>query len=1031
MRYFILTLLASIVTTTMLFAQKVEVSGTVVDEQEQPLVGATVIVTGKSGKQGTVTDADGFYKIRVSKVDTLIFNYLGHESLSFQVGNRTRIDVTLKSLATSMDEVVVVGYGTQRRSDISTAVTSVNVEEMKKSGSSQILQGLQGKISGVDILTSDGSLTSGLNIKVRGVNSITGGTQPLFVIDGVPIPPQNITTNGTDPINNPLLGLNPNDIASMEVLKDAAAAAIYGANGANGVIIINTKQGTIGDKPRVVASYTFGIDQMAPTNLEMASPEEYAYKMLKHSTFNNPTLVNYWQKVIDTKGWNDPLVKNWLEEVTQLATKHDANVSVSGGSRSSTYMLSLGYLSNTGLIKRSEFDRFTSRINLRQKLNAKLNLEFNASFSSSKDTNPVTDWSQSGIVLNALRRSPYLLYPGFSELQNNMDITETQNPLTAINEVDILNNYNEFIGKAALNYNILPGLSFVTSYSYRMFGRKESRFWGPNTWYGQSEQGRMELADTDDANWVYEARIQYNKTFGNRHNFSIMGAYEMSKWSTKKTYSKATGFEDTALGIWGIDQGLVTYTPTYTYDANNSISYISRATYSYANKYIVNASIRVDGSSKFGKNNKYGYFPAVSVAWCLSQESFLSRVRAISNLRLRASFGMTGNKQIPSYQSLSLLGINKVPFDDGTVEVGRYPTTVANDDLRWESQKQYNIGVDLGILRNRFTLTADVYTKRIDDMLLEVNIPSTSGYQKAWKNSGSMRNRGFDLSLSAKWFTPNKRNGGFGWSTDFNLSMYRNKVLSLADGQYQQFYDRGLSEKIQGDVLLRVGEPVGLYYGYVSDGVYNTEAEVANGPTGPNLSLGSLKVVDLDNNGVIDSNDRTIIADVNPLHTGGIGNSFSFKGFDLYVFFRWSYGNDVINANAFYLDGSANYDNVLKDVYKNVWSADKPDNNYPLYGTGQWGSTVFRSDLVEDGSFLRLQTVALGYNLPEKILKKLHVKNLRISLTASNLWLWTRYSGFDPEANTGYGVVSRLAPGFDRSPYPRPRSFALSAEIQF
>ncbi len=470
----------------------------------------------------------------------------------------------------------------------------------------------------------------------------------------------------------------------------------------------------------------------------------------------------------------------------------------------------------------------------------------------------------------------------------------------------------------------------------------------------------------------------------------------------------------------------MTYAPDYDYESHTSLSYIARGTYNYDNRYVANASLRVDGSSKFNADNRYGYFPAISTAWRASNEKFIKDLNIWSNLRVRASFGMTGNKQIPSYQSLAYLSSNKVVLDGDETETGRYQESLANEDLKWETQKQYNVGVDMGFMKNRFSLTADFYYKRIDDMLLDVNIPATSGYSSAWMNSGSMMNRGMDLSVSANWFS-----GDFKWSTDVNFSMYRNEILSLADGQYQQFYSRGLSSSVENDVLLQVGMPVGTYYGYVTDGVYNTAAEIANSPSDPNAALGELKVVDINGDGRIDSNDRTIIANVNPKHTGGIGNTFSYKGFDLYVFFRWSYGNDVINANAFSLTNYESLNNITQTTYDNVWTASTPNNNGPLYGNSTWGSTVMTDNLVEDGSFLRLQTLTLSYTIPRKITHKMRIASMRVSLTGSNLWLLTGYSGFDPEANTGYGTIAQIAPGFDRSAYPRARSFSLSAAIGF
>lgn len=1021
-RKVLLSTLFLILHFTVALAQQVTISGQVLDEKSEPLIGATINIEGTTN--AVITDLEGKFTIKVLPSEKLVISYLGYKPKTITIGKNRRFDIILDPSVTEMDEVVVVGYGSQRKSDIATAVASVNIKDIVNSSSTQTLQALQGKISGVQIIPTDGSLSSGMTFRIRGVNSVTGGTQPLFVIDGVPMPTQQITNEDTETVNNPLLGLNPNDIESMEILKDAAAAAIYGAKGANGVVIITTKRGTASTKPKFTFSLTGGLDMNPHIPLEVLSPEEYAKKMLDYGTYDSPNLINFWQNVVDNKGWNDPSVYKWMDEITQVAKKYEANASISGGTKGTTYMLSLGYLNNTGIIKRSAFDRFTSRLNLNQEVDSKINIGINLSYSTSKDKNPVSDWSQSGVILNALQISPFLFYPGLADIMNYSNIN-IMSPLVAVDQVDINNRYSELNGNIYFNYKILKDLTFSTSTSYRQYSMDQNKLWGSDTWYGQSERGRMEISNREENSWVYEARLQYAKSI-KKHSFSLMGAFEASKWSMKDVYNKATNFEDMAVGIWGIDKGLVTYAPKYMYDSSQMVSFISRGTYTFDNKYVLNASLRIDGSSKFGANNKYGYFPAVSVAWRASEEEFIKKYDFISNLRVRTSFGMTGNNQIPSYQSLSQLENNKVVMNGNMVEIGRYPSNVTNNDLKWESQKQYNVGFDFGVLDNRFSITADFYYKRIDDMLLQVNIPSTSGYTKAWKNAGSMENKGMEFAINANWFQ-----GDFSWSTDFNISFYKNKILSLDKGQYQQFYDRGINAKITSDVLLRVGMPVGIYYGYISDGTYNNDTEIINGYPGPNLGQGQLKVVDVNKDGVIDSNDRTPIADVNPKHTGGIGNTFSYKGFDLYAFFRWSYGNDVVNGNAYYLVGTTSINNILKSVYKDVWSTKTPENNYPLYGRGTWGESVLRSDLVEDGSFLRLQTLSLGYNFPTKVTRKMGLSKMRVAVIGTNLWLWTRYSGFDPEANTGYGTVARLAPGLDMSPYPRPRSFSLSIELGF
>ena len=1006
-----------------MLAQKVTITGVVTDENQQPLPGATVVV--EPAHTGTATDLDGRFSLNVLSTDKIVVSYIGYQPKTIAVGKTRTFKVTLSPEVTQMDEVVIVGYGTQRKSDISTAVASVKMADIAQSSPSQVLQALQGKVSGVQIISSDGSASSGLTFRIRGVNSITGGTQPLFVIDGVPMPTQRVTNTNDDVATNPLLGLNPNDIESMEILKDAAAAAIYGSNGSNGVVLITTKKGKELAKPKFNFSYASSIEMMPNIPLKVLSAEDYAHKMLDYGTWGNQPQIDFWQRMIAEKGWNHPAVKNWLKEVTQTGTKNEANGSIIGGTDQTRYMLSVSYLSQKGLIKRSAFNRFTSRLNLSQKINDKMNAGINLSYAVSKDKNPVSDWSQNGVVLKALQTSPFLDYPGFGTLMSYPNI-RTMSPKVAVDQVDINTKYNELNANVYLSYQLLKDLSFNTSASYRLHTIGQDRFWGPDTWFGQSERGRMELSNRNENSWVYEARLQYSKSI-NKHYFSIMGAFEANKYWTDYTYNKSTNFEDTKQGIWGINQGLVTYAPLYTYDGNQLVSYISRATYSYNNKYVLNASLRADGSSKFGKNNKYGYFPAISLAWNAHEEDFIKKIEAISNLRLRGSFGMTGNNQIPSYQSLAQLAKNKVVLDGNKVEIGRYTSNIANDNLKWESQKQYNIGLDLSFLKNRYTFSTELYYKRIDDMLLEVNIPSTSGFQKAWKNAGSMENKGLEVSFNAQWL----RNGDFKWTTDFNISFYRNKILSLDEGQYQQFYDRGINSKIKSDVLLRVGMPVGIYYGYVADGVFHNQNEVDNAQPGPNVALGGLRVKDINHDGVIDTNDRVPVADVNPLHTGGIGNSFSYKGWELYAFLRWSYGNDVVNGNAYYLTGTKNIDNITQSVYNNVWSEAHPDRNFPLFGGGFWAENAFRSDLVEDGSFLRLQTVSLSYNLPKEVLEPYKLNKLRIGVTGTNLALWTRYSGFDPEANTGYGTIARLAPGLDMSPYPRPTSVLFSVEVGF
>ena len=596
---------------------KITVSGVVTDKTGETVIGASVRVKGQEN-MGTITDIDGKYQIPgVPANATLIFSYIGMKEQEVALNGRSTVNLMMEEDSQLIEEVVVVGYGSAKKRDLTGSIVTVKAAEIASKPSTNPLASIQGKVAGVQVINT-GRAGQDPEIRVRGTNSING-YKPLYIVDGL--------------FNDNINFLNPEDIESMEILKDAAAAAIYGAKGANGVVIITTKRGAASTKPKFSFSLTGGLDMNPNIPLEVLSPEEYAKKMLDYGTYDSPNLINFWQNVIDNKGWNDPSVHNWMDEITRTARKYEANASISGGTKGTTYMLSLGYLNNTGIIKRSAFDRFTSRLNLNQEVNSKINIGINLSYSTSKDKNPVSDWSQSGVILNALQISPFLFYPGLADIMNYSNVN-IMSPLVAVDQVNINNQYSELNGNIYFNYKILKDLTFSTSASYRQYSMDQDKLWGSDTWYGQSERGRMEISNREENSWVYEARLQYAKSI-KKHSFSLMGAFEASKWSMKDIYNKSTNFEDMAVGIWGIDKGLVTYAPKYTYDSNQMVSYISRGTYTFDNKYVLNASLRVDGSSKFGANNKYGYFPAVSVAWRASEEEFIKKFDFISNLRVR------------------------------------------------------------------------------------------------------------------------------------------------------------------------------------------------------------------------------------------------------------------------------------------------------------------------------------------------------------------------------------------------------------
>jgi TonB-linked SusC/RagA family outer membrane protein len=1004
--------LSCLITT---FAQERIISGVVKDDTGEVLPGASFKIEGKN--KGGITDTNGKFSISASVNDVLVLSFIGYQNQKLKVDNKSEFKIQMHSDTKLLEDVVVIGYGSQKRSDISTAVSSLNVNELSKSGSGQVLEAMQGKVSGVQIISNDGSPAGGLTFRIRGTNSLTGGTQPLFVIDGVP---QAISTNQqTQATTNPLSFLNMNDIESMEILKDAAAAAIYGADGSNGVVLITTKKGKAG-KAKFNFDTKFGYDQVPASLVETLSPKEYAEMQIFRASLGMKTDVVKWQDILDTQKYNDKAyAHDWMDEITQTAFRKDLNASMSGGSDTQNYMLSIGYLDTDGLLRKSGYNRFSTRLNLTQKVGKKISLNANLSYSNTKESNPITDWSQSGVFLKAMTTNPFLGYVA-------ADNTESQDylslsPTVYVDERDLKKSSDDLSGKINIEYNIIKGLTFNTSYSLQKRLNKYTSYWGPNTWFGKSEHGRVEFSYGDNLNWIFESRLNYIKTI-KKHSFGAMLAYEAKKYQENNFYSKTTNFDDTSLGIYGVTGGVVPFAPTYDYGDNSTLSLIGRGNYSFDDRYLVTASLRRDGSSRFGKNNQYAYFPAVSFAWRAKEESFLKDVDWVSNLKTRVSYGVTGNNQFPSYQSLSTLYSSKAVFDNSTIELAKVSGNIANDELKWESSKQYNVGLDFSVLKNRLNLTADYYYKRIDDMLMEVNLPTTSGYDKCWKNAGSMENKGFEFALNAIIL-----NGPFRWTSDFNISFNKNKVLKLDENQYARYFTRDFSN----DVLLRVGMPVGTYYGYIKDGIYNSQQEIFNSPVDPTAKLGSSKFEDVNKDGVIDNNDRTVIANTNPIHTGGWGNTFSFKRFELYAFLRWSYGNDEINANMTSLTSmiGSGSPNILKSNYYNAWTTVNPTNNGNGFVYNDPAQRNMTSEAVEDGSYLRLATLSLSYSFSPKIISKLNLSNLKITATGSNLWLLTRYSGFDPEANTGWGTVARLSPGYDKSPYPRPRSFMLALQI--
>ncbi len=1001
--------------------------GKVVDENYEPLIGVTVMVVGPN--TGAITDIDGNFLVNASEGDKLKFSYIGFDDYVLKLKDKTDLNIVMRSSLTDLEEVVVTGYAAQKRSDISTAVASINMAEASKSGNSQLLEAMQGQISGVQIITDDGSPSGAMTFRIRGTNSLTGGTQPLFVIDGVPQP---IIESSSDEDGgvNPLAGLNMDDVASVEVLKDAAASSIYGADGSNGVVIITTKTGGKG-KAKVSVNLRTGVNIAPKVPFDMQTPEEYALRMLEKDNNNKS-----WQNIVENQLWLDPNnYTNWTDLLVQNSIRTDLSASVAGGSEYSNYMLSAGYQYNDGLIINNDFSRANVRFNLTQKIGKKAQITGLFSYSNTNERNP----QQDGLYLKSFLTDPYFGKRELTEEEGDkqdLSAYSYRSPLLNIQDAKTDKQTNDMSAQLRYEHNILKGLDLTISGSISKRFYKYSQVMGKVTNIGRLTQGKITYKDDTNTNWLFLSQLRYNKTIAKYHNISAFFAFEMKQSMMNNFSVSATGFNDLPISEYALSTALESTIPTYFYSENQTMSLLGRFTYNYRSRYLLNFSLRRDGSSKFGNNNKFALFPSVSAAWRVEQENFAKNLDWLSSLKIRSSYGETGNNQIPSYLSTPLISNGYFGVGDGS-EVTSQQNRIQNNDLKWETSREYNVGFDLGVFNNRLNFTADYYNKTISDMLLETVPPQSSGFSTIWRNSGRMRNKGYEFSFISQ---PIKMRD-FTWTSNFNISFNQNKVLELSEGQYEQLYDS--KSGFGNDVLLQVGMPVGIYFGYVEDGVYNTVEELENSPTDPNKyspsyikdanGCGRVRLVDTNSDGKIDEGDRVPIANVNPVHIGGWGHTFDYKNWQLYAFFRWSYGNDQINANLYELgNAGSTFNNVISTYWDESWKPSEPENNYKtaLEVNDPYGR-VLTTRYVEDGSFLRFQTLRLTYSLPQQFIRRYDLSKVTCSLTASNLALWTNYSGFDPEASSGWGTAKKIAPLLDRSSYPRPFTLLFSLDVSF
>lgn len=1003
--------------------QQNTIAGQVTDNQTgEALPGVSVVVKGTT--IGASTDIDGRYSITVpDDAESLIFSFIGMETREVSIDGRSVIDVILMEEAIGLDEVVMIGYGSVRRSDLTGSVSSIRADELQETPITSIDQGLGGRAAGVMVTQASGMPGSVATIRIRGSSSLQGGNEPLYVIDGFPIySGSGFGDTGGRTRFSGLSTINPNDIESIEILKDASATAIYGARAANGVVLITTKGGTRGSD-QVSFSATYGVQNVAKT-IDVMNALQYA-ELVNEARINDG-MAPYYDEATMQQIRQNPEGTNWQDEIFRSAPNQEYQLRFSGGDQRKIYSVSLNYSDQQGIIRSSDFQRYSGRINLESFVRDNLRMGTNISLSRTNANAVRTDvGGNSGVVSAALKFNP--ISPVFVDeelgiyTQVNSPGSVYENPVATADEWKRDNMALRLLGNVFAEYEILPDLKAKVSFGTDMFNTRYKSFL-PSTIYEAQGVTRANIQGGYTTNWLNENTLFWDKEINPDHKFSMLGGITFQKNFYEGFSAASRDFVNNVLQANSLQAGATYDQPSSSATEWSIISYLSRINYTLKERYLFSINARVDGSSRFGRNNKYAFFPSGAFVWRLSEEDFIRDLNVFDNLRLRASYGLTGNQEIGLYNSLPTLGSNTYTWG-GQLVTGFFPNKIPNPDLKWEKTAQSNFGIDLGFFRNRLRITSDYYIKTTTDLIYATNVPFASGFGSALENIGSIENRGFEFGIQS-----DNAVGQFGWTTSFNISFNKNKVLELGGEEYADVgADDGHLKTGQVHRLI-VGEPVGLIYGFVFDGIFQNQAELDAGPRSPNNWVGGRRYKDLSGpdgapDGIINANhDRTIIGDPNPLFYGGLANTFSYKGLELNVFFNYKYGHDLINFNLIESTLPSGGQNVLADLV-NRWTPDNPSNIYPVATTNR--SAVFSSAYIEDGSYLKLKTITLAYTFSNLNIRS--IGNLRLFVTGANLLTFTNYSGYDPEVS--YKGATNLEMGEDHGTYPQARSIMLGVSL--
>ena len=1036
-------------------AQEFIVTGKVIDNEGLEAIGANVTVKGSKGI-GTITGLDGSFKLAVKSPDKaiLVFSYIGMKTQEIPVKGKKRIDVVMQPDNQVLDEVVVIGYGTSKRSDLTGSVVSVKSEELMQTPTSDVSQALAGRVAGVSVMQSEGEPGASISIRVRGGISITQSNEPLYVIDGFP---------SEDGMNS----LDPAEIETIDILKDASSTAIYGARGANGVVVITTKKGAKdGGKIQLSFDSYIGIKRIA-RQLPVLSTKEFVLLDYERSlAFKGESGVTSFQQRYGSFRELDENYANregidWQDEALgRVTTSQNYRVNLTGGGKELKYNFSYSYFKDLGAMVYSGSDKHNVSLSVSHNPNKRFqaNARFNYAQTKIYGMGTSENSTRFNKMEHIIQYRPTVgiygedsdLLIGEDPLLEDDETNPMQSPLVSAAEETKKKLQRVLQVSGGFTFNFNKHFSFRNTIGFRYQNIRQDTFFGDESITGKRSSINGTIQYNESGNFQTSNVLTYDNK-GKKHKFTVMAGQEwVSNWS-QYMRARADNFPNDDIGLDDMSLGVPRSIETGVNFDDRLLSFFGRANYNYKDKYLLTATVRADGSSKFSDNNKWGFFPSVSAAWRLGEEPFIKQMNLFSDLKLRMGYGLAGNNRVASYKSLDILGWAGYPTGD-IMSPGYAPSAIASKNLKWESNATLNIGLDMGFMEQRIIVSPEFYVNKSSNLLLNSRVPASSGFTNMLRNIGKTRNIGMDLTVS----TTNIQKKYFTWTTNFNISHNRNKIEALSGEDY--FLEEASFGYDQKTHKIEVGKPIGQFYGYRTIGLYQVNDFDYDDSTGKytlkegipavvdrsSIQPGMWKFADVTPDGVIDESDKTVIGNAMPDFYGGINNTFKYKGWDMSVFFTFSYGAEVLNATKLTNTkaGKPNY-NVLDVVNSSKrWMTIDAEGKIitepeqlAVLNAGKSVASIYdmedgdkyiHSWAIEDVSYLRLSNVSIGYSFPSKKMKRIGLQKLRFYFTGSNLFVWTPYTGFDPEVST---KGNSLTPGVDFGAYPRNRSFIFGLNI--